>query len=131
MPLVRIDAIEGRSDLEIKTLLDTAHRAIIKAFHVPERDRYQVYTEHKQNHVVIEDTGLPIPRTGAALIITVFSKTRTQELKTNLYKTLAEELSSACSISPHDVMVVIVENSNADWSFGDGEAQFLNGKLKG
>ncbi len=31
MPLVRIDAFEGRSESEVKTLLDAAHRAIVKA----------------------------------------------------------------------------------------------------
>jgi hypothetical protein len=28
-------------------------------------------------------------------------------------------------------MVSIVENTDADWSFGNGEAQFLTGKLGG
>ena len=131
MPLVRIDAIEGRSDHEIKTLLDASHRAIVKAFHVNERDRYQIYTEHKRNYVIIEDTGLNIPRTDNALIVTVFSKARAPELKRSLYKMLTEELSASCSLSPRDVVITVVENSSADWSFGDGEAQFLTGKLKG
>jgi hypothetical protein len=39
-PLIRIDVIEGRSEAEIKALLDAAHRAVVAAFKVPERDRY-------------------------------------------------------------------------------------------
>src|SRR5260370_41162385 len=37
MPLIRVDAFEGRSDAEIKTLLDGVHRAAVKALHIPER----------------------------------------------------------------------------------------------
>ena len=48
MPLIRIDALAGRSPEQIKTLLDAAHRAILSAFKVPERDRYQVYQEHPE-----------------------------------------------------------------------------------
>jgi hypothetical protein len=38
-------------------------------------------------------------------------------------------LQQKCGIAPSDVMVSIVENTDADWSFGNGEAQFLTGKL--
>jgi hypothetical protein len=43
MPLIRIDAVEGRTDSEVKALLDAVHRAVVKAFYVRDRDRYQIY----------------------------------------------------------------------------------------
>ncbi|WP_394830013.1 4-oxalocrotonate tautomerase family protein [Pendulispora rubella] len=46
MPLVRFDLIQGRTDEEVQTLLDAAHRAVVDAFEVPERDRYQIVYEH-------------------------------------------------------------------------------------
>jgi hypothetical protein len=42
---------------------------------------------------------------------------------------VTEELSKSSSIAPSDVMICIVENTAADWSFGNGEAQFLTGEL--
>jgi phenylpyruvate tautomerase PptA (4-oxalocrotonate tautomerase family) len=42
MPLLRIDVIEGRSEEELKKLLDAIHCAMLAAFKVPERDRYQI-----------------------------------------------------------------------------------------
>ncbi|WP_246725563.1 tautomerase family protein, partial [Beijerinckia sp. L45] len=39
MPLLRFDLVEGRSDVELKTLLDAAHGAMLAAFGVPVRDR--------------------------------------------------------------------------------------------
>ena len=63
MPLLRFDLIAGRTDGALEDLLDTAHRAIVEAFGVPERDRYQIVHEHRASRMVIEDTGLGIPRT--------------------------------------------------------------------
>ena len=39
MPLVRFDTIEGRSQEDIKRLLDAAHRALLTACKMPPRDR--------------------------------------------------------------------------------------------
>lgn len=128
-PLIRIDVIEGRSEAEIKALLDAAHRAVVAAFKVPERDRYQILQEHPRSHMIIEDTGLNIPRTDKVVVVQVVSRPRTQEKKEALYRLLTEELEKACGIPPADVIVSIVENTDADWSFGYGRAQFLTGEL--
>ena len=40
IPVIRIDAVEGRSEVAIKILLDAMHGAELSAFHVPQRDRY-------------------------------------------------------------------------------------------
>ena len=129
MPLLRFDVIEGRSEEELKTLLDTAHDAMVEAFDVPERDRYQIVHTHKAHEMVIQDTGLGFERTKDIVLISVTSKTRTEEKKQRLYQLLAERLQANCGLSPTDLMVSIVENDAADWSFGLGEAQFLTGKL--
>ncbi|WP_205651014.1 tautomerase family protein, partial [Ectobacillus funiculus] len=39
MPLIRFDVIEGRDKESLRNLLDASHRAMVKAFGVPERDR--------------------------------------------------------------------------------------------
>jgi phenylpyruvate tautomerase PptA (4-oxalocrotonate tautomerase family) len=131
MPLLRIDLIEGRTDAEIRALLDAAHRAVLAAFNVPDRDRYQIVTEHKASHMIVEDTGLGIQRTDKVVLIQVTSRPRGGEAKENFYKLLAEELEESCGIAPSDVVVSIVENADEDWSFGLGRAQFLTGELKG
>ncbi|MET4655290.1 phenylpyruvate tautomerase PptA (4-oxalocrotonate tautomerase family) [Exiguobacterium sp. PvP048] len=129
MPLLRFDVIEGRSDEELKLLLDTAHEAMLEAFDVPERDRYQIVHTHKANEMIIEDTRLGLTRSNQVVVISVTSKTRTEEKKQALYRLLAERLEAVCGLSPADLMVSIVENDAADWSFGLGKAQFLTGDL--
>ncbi|MHC5324685.1 tautomerase family protein [Priestia megaterium] len=129
MPLFRFDVIEGRDEKELKTLLDAAHRAMLEAFGVPERDRYQIVHQHPAHEMIIEDTGLGFERSKDLVIISVTSKQRTEEQKQALYRLIVKELGESCGIQPNDIMISIVENGNADWSFGMGEAQFLTGKL--
>jgi phenylpyruvate tautomerase PptA (4-oxalocrotonate tautomerase family) len=129
MPLIRIDVYEGRSVAQLKALLDAIHRAMLQAFKVPERDRYQILTEHRRGHMAIEDTGLGIERSEKMVVLQVISRARTKEQKEALYRFLCEELERTCGISPSDVMVSVVENGNDDWSFGHGRAQFLTGEL--
>lgn len=129
MPLLRFDLIEGRTDAELKTLLDAAHHAMLEAFKVPERDRYQIVQEHKRNRMIVEDTGLGIERTDKVVVVQVISRPRTREKKEAFYRLLCAELERACGIAPSDVMVSIVENTDEDWSFGLGRGQFLTGEL--
>ncbi|MEH6971670.1 tautomerase family protein [Bacillus sp. JJ675] len=129
MPLLRFDLIEGRDEKALKTLLDAAHNAMVEAFNVPERDRYQIVHQHPANELIIQDTGLGFNRSKDLVVISITSKTRMKSQKEKLYALLAEKLEAECGISPEDVMVSITENGDADWSFGLGEAQFLTGKL--
>lgn len=129
MPLLRFDLVEGRTLDELQALLDAAHRAMLAAFKVPERDRYQVVHEHKRSRMVIEDTGLGIPRTDDVVFLQVTSRPRGREAKETFYRLLTEELEKSCGIAPSDVVVSIIENTDEDWSFGLGRAQFLTGEL--
>ena len=129
MPLIRIDAIKGRSKDEIRDVLDAAHRAMLAAFKVPRRDRYQIYHEHEPAHVIAEDTGLGIERSANLLIVTVISRPRDERMKLAFYEGLCAELKSNCGIDSSDVIVSIATNADADWSFGGGRAQFITGEL--
>lgn len=129
MPLMKFHVYRGRSAEEIEAFLDAAHTAMVRSFHVPERDRYQVVTEHEKSHMKALDTGLGIPRSDKFVLVEVVSRPRSREEKIAFYKNLCEDLYERCQISHDDVMVSFVLNSDADWSFGRGRAQFLTGDL--
>jgi phenylpyruvate tautomerase PptA (4-oxalocrotonate tautomerase family) len=129
MPLLRIDLYKGRTAAEKKDLLDAVHRAMLAAFKVPERDRYQIVHEHDPASMIMEDTGLDIPRTNKFLCIQVTTRSRTREQKENFYKLVVQELEKSCGIAPSDVMMNMVTCTDEDWSFGLGRAQFLTGEL--
>lgn len=129
MPLLRFDLIEGRTDEELKTLLDATHDAVVKAFGVPEGDRYQIVQQHRSNEMIIEDTGLGFERSDKVVVISMRSTQRSDKAKKEFYQILVKELGERCGIEPNDVMVSIVTNGAGEWSFGFGKAQFLTGEL--
>lgn len=129
MPLLRFDIYEGRTDEELKTLLDAVHRAMLAAFKVPARDRYQIVNEHKPSRMLMEDTGLNIPRTKNFVFLQVTTRPRSREMKEAFYRLAVEELEKSCGIAPADVMVNFVTCTDEDWSFGHGRAQFLTKEL--
>lgn len=130
MPFVRIDLVEGRSADELKAILNAAHSALVAAFRIPESDRYQVLQEHPAGHFRMEDTGLGIARTARRLFVHITTRPRSPRSKQAFYQLLCESLRKECGIDPSDVAVSIVTNSDEDWSFGLGRAQFLTGELE-
>jgi phenylpyruvate tautomerase PptA (4-oxalocrotonate tautomerase family) len=129
MPLLRVDVIEGRSEAELKELVDAIHGAMLAAFTVPERDRYQIVHEHPAAEMRIEDTGLGIPRTEQVVMVQVTTRPRSRVEKQNFYELLCQELLRRCGVKGSDVVVSITQNADEDWSFGYGRAQFITGEL--
>ena len=99
------------------------------AFGVPIRDRYQIVHQHPRAHMIVEDTGLGLKRSDKVVVVQVTTRPRKKKQKEAFYRLLCEKLEQACGIAPSDVVVTVVENSDEDWSFGHGRAQFLTGEL--
>jgi phenylpyruvate tautomerase PptA (4-oxalocrotonate tautomerase family) len=129
VPLLRVDVIEGRSKAELRELLDAIHGAMLAAFKVPERDRYQIVHEHPAAEMKIEDTGLGIPRTERIVMVQVTTRPRSRLEKQNFYELLCQELLRRCKVEGSDIVVSITQNADEDWSFGYGRAQFITGEL--
>src|SRR4029078_12828688 len=115
MPLLRFDLIPGRTDGELKSLLDAAHRAIVEAFGVPERDRYQIVHEHAASRMISEDTGPAMPSTDKVVFLKVTSRKRKKKQKEDFYRLLCKELEKECGISPSDVVGAALEKGHDGW----------------
>jgi hypothetical protein len=55
MPLLSFDLIGGRSESELKKILDVTHEVLLEALQVPKHDRCQVVHEDKRPRMVIEE----------------------------------------------------------------------------
>ena len=129
MPLVRIDLVQGRTDEEVATLADTVQEVMEEVFAAPPRDRYQVITEHRPGRLVLQDTGLGFERTDRVVLVQIVQQGRTTAQKQAVYAALAERLAGKTGLAPTDLVVSVSENTRADWSFGMGRAQFVEGDL--
>lgn len=129
MPLLHFHIFEGRNEEAVKKLLDVSHEAMFEVFQVPYRDRYQLVSEYKPSHMIMEDTGLGIQRSENFILLQIFTRPRGSEAMTKFYRILADMLRIECGIEGSDLMISVVENNDSHWSFGNGRAQFLTGEL--
>lgn len=129
MPLMKFHIYGGWPKEDVTTLLDAVHDAMVRSFNVPVRDRYQVLSTYSHEAMIVEDTGLDIARTGRFVLVEVVTRPRTAEQKQAFYSNLCADLLEKCGVSSSDLMISVVENTDADWSFGYGRAQFLTNEL--
>jgi phenylpyruvate tautomerase PptA (4-oxalocrotonate tautomerase family) len=129
MPLVRIDVQAGRTPEELRKLADVVQEVMLDVFAAPPRDRYQIITEHPVGHIIAEDTGLGFERSTGVTVVQIFQQGRTAEQKKAAYALLADRLAAECAVKPTDLIISVMANERADWSFGHVRAQFLEDEL--
>jgi phenylpyruvate tautomerase PptA (4-oxalocrotonate tautomerase family) len=126
MPLVRIDLIEGRSATQVAAISNAIQRALVDCLDVPERDQFQVISEHSPGRLIYNSGYLGVERTEGIVLVQVFlSSGRSTAQKQTFYARAAELLATETATRPEDVTIVLTENTRADWSFGQGVAQYL------
>ena len=125
MPLVRISLMKGKDGGFGKRVGEIVYRTMIDTINVPEKDNFQVITEHDNQSLIYDPSYLGIARTDGIIIIQItLNEGRTVELKKALYKTLAERLHDELGIRLGDVFINLVEVKKENWSFGNGVAQY-------
>jgi phenylpyruvate tautomerase PptA (4-oxalocrotonate tautomerase family) len=126
MPLVRIDLAEGKPAEYRRGIGEVVYDAMISTLNVPKDDRFQVITEHRPSNLVIDPTYLGIKRSPECVIIQVtLSDGRTVDQKRAFYKTVADGLHDRLKLRREDVFINLVETRKENWSFGNGEAQYV------
>ena len=129
MPLVRFDLATGRTPEAVRAIADATHQAIVDVYGIPERDRFQIITEHSATQIIAQDAGLGFERTEGVVMIQVFTQRgRSDEAKQALYAAIHDALAGV-GVASEDVFIGYVENGPQDWSFGFGRAQYLTGEL--
>ena len=124
MPLVRISLIKGRTPEFRRRVGDAVHRALVETAGVPERDRFQLVTEHELGDLVYDRDYLGIKRTDGIVIVQItLSLGRTAAQKRALFRRIAEHL-AALGIRREDVWINLVEVARENWSFGLGLASY-------
>jgi 4-oxalocrotonate tautomerase len=126
MPLVEIDVLEGRSEAELGVISDAVHEAMVATLEVPQRDRFQIVTEHAPDRLRFNRSYLDIDRDEGFLLIRItLSAGRTTGAKQAFYRRLAELLAARSGMRPENLAVALVENQREDWSFGRGQASYV------
>ena len=125
MPLVRISHRAGVTDDYRQALSDGVQEAMESTVNVPSHDRFHILTEHAAG-LFFDAHYLGIERTSDCVAVQItLRKGRTVEMKQALYRRIVTNLAANPGLRPEDVLICLVENDLADWSFGKGEAQYV------
>jgi 4-oxalocrotonate tautomerase len=126
MPLVAIDLLEGRSREELDAIADSVQEAMVDHLDVPERDRFAIVTEHTERSLRFDPNYLDIERDEGFLLVRItLSAGRTTDAKRAFYRRLSELLEERAGTRPENLAVVLLENEREDWSFGRGQASYI------
>jgi 4-oxalocrotonate tautomerase len=127
MPFVRISLRQGTSSEYRKAIGDGVHRAMIEALAIPPDDRFQVITEHPAEGLIYDPQYLGVLRSDRVVFVQItLSAGRKPQQKRRLYKRMAELLAESPGLRPQDLLINLVEVSWENWSFGNGDAQYMD-----
>jgi 4-oxalocrotonate tautomerase len=126
MPLVEIELLEGRSEAELDAISDAVHEAMVATLGVPQRDRFQLITERSPMHLRFDPNYLDIDRDEQFVLIRItLAAGRATDAKQGFYRRLAGLLAERIGMRTENLAVVMVENEREDWSFGRGQASYV------
>jgi 4-oxalocrotonate tautomerase len=126
MPLVRIDLAEGKAaDYGIQ-VGQVVYRALVDVMNAPDGDLFQIITEHPQKALQFDREFLGVHRSDDCVFVQITLNTgRTVEMKQRFYRAVADELHQQLKLRKEDLVISLVEVPKENWSFGNGEAQYV------
>ncbi len=125
MPLVRVSLMSGKSPEYRRAVADSVHRALVDAIKIPEKDRFQIITEHATGDLIYDPSYLDVARSDDVLLVQItLSAGRSVEVKKALYARMVELLTASPGIRKQDLFVSLIEIAKENWSFGNGVAQY-------
>jgi 4-oxalocrotonate tautomerase len=126
VPLVRIDLRSGTSSAYRRTIGDVIYEAMISTINVPENDRFQIVTQHPGEELIIDPAYFGIQRTDRCILLQItLSEGRSVDQKRAFYKAIVDGLHDRLDVRREDVFINLVEVKKENWSFGNGEAQYV------
>lgn len=125
MPLTRINLRAGKPEAYRQAILDSLCQALHETFNVPVDNEFMVVTEHEAANFRFGPSFLGIPRSQDIVYIQITANnTRTLDQKKTLYARITQLLCESPGVRPEDVFISLVEVDKANWSLGNGLAQY-------
>ena len=124
MPMSHLYLLKGKSPAYLRALSDGLHQALVDAFEVPLKDRFQVIHQHEANELVFDPHYLSHqnkPRSDDFVLIQITAgRARSAATKQAFYQRLVSLLAESPRLRAEDVMVIINTTAAEDWSFSGG-----------
>lgn len=128
MPFVRVDTLRAGPE-RLAALGRAVHDALRETLAIPADDRLQILTDHDGTRGTLRHGDyLGVRRDDGIVYVAITLRSgRPAARKQALYRRIAELAEEYAGTEPRNVFVVLTENASADWSLGEGRAQYLDG----
>jgi 4-oxalocrotonate tautomerase len=121
MPLTRISLRAGTTEAYRAALVSGIYAAMRETYAVPDGDLFTVIHEHAAADFIFSPDYVGIRHSADLVIVQIIaSATRSTAQKRALYAAIAGNLSRDPGLDPADVVIILVEVSPENWSFGHG-----------
>src|ERR1044072_9680426 len=106
MPLVRISLLRGKPEGFGRKVGGVVYRAMREALNVPDRDNFQLLSEHAPESLVYDPNYLDIERSDGFIAIQVtLNEGRSIEMKKAFYRRVLADLPPSTAARPQDVFI--------------------------
>jgi 4-oxalocrotonate tautomerase len=126
VPLVRIDMLKGKREQYRAQVVEIVYRTLLDVLNVPQNDRFQIVTEHTKDELIFDPDYLGVHRSDDCIFFQItLNSGRSVEMKQRFYRTLADRLHQVLKVRREDVFINLIDVAKENWSFGNGEAQYV------
>lgn len=126
LPLITVSLGTGRTAEQKREIGEAVYESLRAAIGIPEGDRFFAVREYGPGELVADPGYLGIQRSASPVFVEItLRRGRSTEKKQALYREITDRLAATGLVRPEDVLIVLTENDVADWSFGNGIAQYV------
>jgi len=121
---VKIYAPKTKSAQELRKISDGVQEALVAHANVPPNSRFYLFIRLERDEIVADPSYGGVTRSENAIFIEItLNAGRTLEVKKALYAGIASRLESL-GVRPDDVVILLIEVTKENWSFGGGRATY-------
>ena len=131
MPLITLSLEAGQTRAQKRQLAEAVYEALRAGIEIPKNDRFVAIREHAVGDLIADPGYLGVARSAHPMFVEITLRHgRPTEKKQALYREIARRMSATGLVRAEDILIVLRENETADWSFGNGVAQYAEAEQR-
>ena len=122
MPFIRTCVHQDTSSTQRAEIVQGIHQALVQAIGMPEDELFNRVTAYPPDAFFFSKTFNGYARSDRPVVIEItMRRGRSDAMKRDLYRLIAQNLQDQAQIHPNDVFIFVHENDYSDWSVGGGQ----------
>ena len=119
MPMTKIYLRTGATPQHKLAISGAVHAALVNVLGIPDDDLYHVFHEMADENLISAPSAFGLERRREAIFIQTYFGHRDEQVLSELYRTLVDNLAEQAGLESRDVYINVVESPSANW-WADG-----------